>query len=65
MFYRYENGDIYIGYYKDGLENGHGVRKTGRFTSSQASVYVGEWLLGQRHGYGVLSTIATGSNLFI
>ncbi|XP_066901299.1 alsin [Halyomorpha halys] len=57
---RYDNGDIYIGYYKDGLENGHGVRKTGRFTSSQASVYVGEWLLGQRHGYGVLSTIATG-----
>ncbi|XP_014251710.1 alsin [Cimex lectularius] len=57
---KYENGDVYIGYYKDGFENGHGVRKTGRFTSSQASVYVGEWLIGQKHGYGVLNNICTG-----
>ncbi|XP_073987659.1 amyotrophic lateral sclerosis 2 isoform X2 [Rhodnius prolixus] len=57
---KYDNGDIYIGYYKDGLECGHGVRKIGRFTSSQASVYVGEWLSGQKHGYGVMNNISSG-----
>ncbi|BES88813.1 Vacuolar sorting protein 9 (VPS9) domain [Nesidiocoris tenuis] len=57
---KYENGDVYCGYYKEGFENGHGMRKNGRFTSGQASVYVGEWLLGQRHGYGVLNNLSTG-----
>uniref|UniRef100_A0A146M3M8 Alsin n=4 Tax=Lygus hesperus TaxID=30085 RepID=A0A146M3M8_LYGHE len=57
---KYDNGDVYCGYYKDGLENGHGMRKNGRFTQGQASVYVGEWLLGQKHGYGVLNNLCTG-----
>uniref|UniRef100_A0A1B6BY78 VPS9 domain-containing protein n=1 Tax=Clastoptera arizonana TaxID=38151 RepID=A0A1B6BY78_9HEMI len=57
---RYENGEIFEGYYKDGLSNGHGMHKNGSFLASTASVYVGEWQNGLKHGYGVMDDIVTG-----
>lgn len=62
MICRYEDGDIYEGYYKDGLASGHGVRKSGSFKSNTATVYVGEWVNGLRQGYGVIDDIFTGDN---
>lgn len=58
---RYDNGDVYEGYYKDGMASGHGVRKSGSFKTNDATVYVGEWLSGQRHGYGVMDDIFKGT----
>lgn len=51
---------MYEGYYKDGLANGHGMHKSGSFMASAASVYVGEWVAGLKHGYGVMDDIVTG-----
>ena len=51
---------VYEGYYKDGLACGHGVRKSGDFMASAASVYVGEWVAGLKQGYGVMDDIVTG-----
>ncbi|XP_012274645.1 alsin [Orussus abietinus] len=57
---KYSNGDIYEGYFKDGLPHGHGIRKEGSFTSSIASIYIGEWVAGMKQGYGVMDDIMTG-----
>lgn len=57
---KYTCGDIYEGYFKDGLPHGHGVRKQGHFMASAASVYIGEWVAGTKYGYGVMDDIVTG-----
>lgn len=59
---RYDNGDVYEGYYKDGMASGHGLRKSGSFKTNDATVYVGEWVNGLRQGYGVMDDIFTGTN---
>lgn len=62
---RYINGDIYEGYFKDGLPHGHGVKKEGHFMASVATVYVGEWMHGVKNGYGVMDNILSGKNFFV
>lgn len=57
---KYISGDIYEGYFKDGLAHGHGVRKQGDFTTSTATIYMGEWVQGVRQGYGVMDDIGKG-----
>ncbi|XP_076245816.1 amyotrophic lateral sclerosis 2 isoform X2 [Calliopsis andreniformis] len=57
---KYNNGDFYEGYFKDGLPHGHGVKKEGHFMASVASVYIGEWAAGVKHGYGIMDDIMTG-----
>lgn len=57
---RYAGGDVYDGYFKDGLPHGHGTRKEGHFTASVASLYIGEWANGVKQGYGVMDNIFTG-----
>lgn len=59
---RYDNGDVYEGYYKDGMASGHGLRKSGSFKTNDATVYVGEWVNGLRQGYGVMDDIFTGTH---
>ncbi|XP_014217091.1 alsin [Copidosoma floridanum] len=56
----YINGEIYEGYFKDSLPHGHGIKKEGHFMASSASVYIGEWSLGMKQGYGVMDDIKTG-----
>lgn len=56
---RYSNGDVYEGYFKDGKKHGHGVLKQGKMTSG-ASVYIGEWIMDRKTGYGVLDEISKG-----
>lgn len=57
---KYTTGDIFDGYFKDGLPHGHGIRKEGHFMSNAASMYVGEWVSGTKYGYGVMDDIVTG-----
>lgn len=61
--FRYVNGDVYEGYFKDGLPHGHGVKKEGHFMASVASVYIGEWAAGVKQGYGIMDDIMTGTNM--
>ncbi|XP_046961989.1 alsin [Vanessa cardui] len=57
---KYTSGDIYEGYFKDGQPHGHGIKKQGDFTTSTATIYTGEWVVGVRHGYGVMDDIGKG-----
>ena len=56
----FANGDIYHGLVKDGKPHGQGLMKQGRFMNSEASVYIGEWSLALKSGYGVLDDIKAG-----
>ncbi|XP_050362138.1 alsin [Nymphalis io] len=57
---KYTSGDIYEGYFKDGHPHGHGIKRQGDFTTSTATIYTGEWVVGVRHGYGVMDDIGKG-----
>ncbi|KAF5288576.1 hypothetical protein FQA39_LY15355 [Lamprigera yunnana] len=57
---KYCNGDVYKGCFKDGLAHGHGSLKHGSFIASAASIYIGDWVLGYKCGYGVMDDIVTG-----
>lgn len=57
---KYTSGDIYEGYFKDGLPHGHGIKRQGDFTTSTATIYTGEWVSGMRQGYGVMDDIGKG-----
>lgn len=57
---KYSNGDIYKGYFKDGVPHGHGSFKQGNFTTSAASIYIGDWILGSKSGYGIMHDIISG-----
>lgn len=61
FLFSYINGDVYEGYFKDGLPHGHGMKKEGHFMASVASVYIGEWSSGVKQGYGVIDDIKTGN----
>lgn len=68
FFYRYANGDVYEGYFKEGKKHGHGVLKRGKITSGappEASVYIGEWVNDKKNGYGVLDDISKGKTSYI
>ncbi|CAG9771169.1 unnamed protein product [Ceutorhynchus assimilis] len=58
--YSYHNGDIYKGYFIEGLFHGHGLLRKGNFMANSASLYIGEWNLGKKSGYGVMDDISTG-----
>ncbi|GJQ66990.1 hypothetical protein Trydic_g7984 [Trypoxylus dichotomus] len=57
---KYSNGDVYKGYFKDGVPHGHGSFKQGNFTTSVASIYIGDWILGSKSGYGIMHDIISG-----
>ena len=59
-FGRYANGDVYEGHFRDGKKHGQGVLKQGKFTSSVASIYMGEWSNDKKNGYGVYDDILKG-----
>lgn len=58
--FTYSNNDIYRGYFKNGVFYGHGLLRKGNFMVNSASLYIGEWVDGQKSGYGVMDEIATG-----
>ena len=47
--YVWENGDSYVGNYKDGKRNDNGT-----FTWASGNKYVGEWKDGKLHGQGAM-----------
>ncbi|KAB0798647.1 hypothetical protein PPYR_09640 [Photinus pyralis] len=57
---KYTNGDVYKGCFKDGLPHGHGSLKHGSFIASAASIYIGDWVMGSKSGYGVMDDIVSG-----
>lgn len=57
---KYDNGDVYKGFFKDGLPHGHGSLKQGKFMSSAAFIYIGDFVNGSKNGYGVMDDIVAG-----
>ena len=61
---KFPNGDTFRGMLRGGQPSGHGVFKQGKMGQAGggggASVYVGEFRAGQKHGYGVLDDIGRG-----
>jgi len=57
---RLSDGSCYEGDLVDAQPHGHGIKKEGKFMGYGASVYVGEWEKGVRHGYGVMDDIMAG-----
>jgi hypothetical protein len=47
--FKFVNGDVYVGDWKDGKHYGQGT-----FKNADGDVYVGEWKNGKRHGLGTL-----------
>ncbi|XP_065164846.1 alsin isoform X2 [Atheta coriaria] len=58
--FNYSSGDVYKGCFKDGLPNGHGCLRQGHFMAQNASIYIGDWLFGNKSGYGVMDEITIG-----
>lgn len=51
---RYASGEVYEGSFRDNMCHGHGMLRSGKLASpSSSSVFVGQWVLGKRTGYGV------------
>lgn len=46
---KYDNGDVYTGYFKAGIRHGKG----GSYTWANGDKYFGEWLNGKRTGLGI------------
>ncbi|XP_069108324.1 alsin-like [Argopecten irradians] len=57
---RYANGDMYEGYFKEGMRHGHGTYRHGGHNSNSASIYIGEWNVDQKQGYGVIDDVLKG-----
>lgn len=62
--YRYSNGDVYDGHFKEGQRHGHGLYHYGGPSPRSTSIYIGEWAEDNRHGYGVLEDIMKGNEHF-
>ena len=45
---------------RDGQRHGHGIYRQGQITSTEASVYIGEWVMDKKQGYGVMDDIMKG-----
>ncbi|XP_060076194.1 alsin-like [Ylistrum balloti] len=57
---KYSNGDVYEGYFKEGMRQGHGTYRHGGHNSNSASIYIGEWNVDQKQGYGVIDDVLKG-----
>lgn len=60
ILFRYSNGDLYEGAFKDGQRHGHGIYRQGQHASMAASVYIGEWASDKKHGYGIMDDVMKG-----
>lgn len=56
----YANGEIYEGCFQDNNRHGHGLLRSGKLTSSSPSMFIGQWVMDKKTGYGVFDDITRG-----
>ncbi|XP_073407624.1 alsin [Dendrobates tinctorius] len=56
----YANGEIYEGCFQDNNRHGHGLLRSGKLTSSSPSMFIGQWVIDKKTGYGVFDDITRG-----
>ncbi|XP_029462134.1 alsin isoform X2 [Rhinatrema bivittatum] len=58
--YSYASGEVYEGYFQDNMRHGHGLLRSGKLTSSSPSMFIGQWVMDKKTGYGVFDDITRG-----
>ncbi|XP_062972239.1 alsin [Elgaria multicarinata webbii] len=58
--YSYASGEVYEGSFQDNMRHGHGLLRTGKLTSSSPSMFIGQWVMDKKTGYGVFDDITRG-----
>ncbi|XP_075685852.1 alsin [Rhinoderma darwinii] len=56
----YANGEIYEGCFQDNNRHGHGLLRSGKLTSLSPSMFIGQWVMDKKTGYGVFDDITRG-----
>ncbi|XP_075036244.1 alsin [Mixophyes fleayi] len=56
----YANGEVYEGCFQDNNRHGHGLLRSGKLTSSSPSMFIGQWVVDKKTGYGVFDDITRG-----
>ncbi|KAF2987433.1 hypothetical protein EK904_002472 [Melospiza melodia maxima] len=58
--YSYATGEVYEGCFQDNMRHGHGLLRSGKLTSSSPSMFIGQWIMDKKSGYGVFDDITRG-----
>lgn len=53
----YATGEVYEGCFQDNMRHGHGLLRSGKLTSSSPSMFIGQWIMDKKCGYGVFDDI--------
>ncbi|XP_051705243.2 alsin isoform X3 [Oryctolagus cuniculus] len=58
--YSYASGEVFEGCFQDNVRHGHGLLRSGKLTSSSPSMFIGQWVMDKKAGYGVFDDITRG-----
>ncbi|KAM7316161.1 hypothetical protein ACRRTK_024841 [Alexandromys fortis] len=58
--YSYASGEVFEGCFQDNMRHGHGLLRSGKLTSSSPSMFIGQWVMDKKAGYGVFDDITRG-----
>ncbi|XP_028924631.1 alsin isoform X2 [Ornithorhynchus anatinus] len=58
--YSYATGEVYEGYFQENVRHGHGLLRSGKLTSTSPSMFIGQWTMDKKAGYGVFDDITRG-----
>lgn len=58
--YSYATGEVYEGSFQDNMRHGHGLLRSGKLTSSSPTMFIGQWVMDKKTGYGVFDDITRG-----
>ncbi|XP_062434697.1 alsin isoform X2 [Rhea pennata] len=58
--YSYATGEVYEGCFQNNMRHGHGLLRSGKLTSSSPSMFIGQWTMDKKNGYGVFDDITRG-----
>ncbi|XP_023616051.1 alsin isoform X3 [Myotis lucifugus] len=58
--YSYASGEVFEGCFQDNMRHGHGLLRSGKLTSSSPSMFIGQWVMDKKSGYGVFDDITSG-----
>lgn len=61
----YASGEVFEGCFQDNMRHGHGLLRSGKLTSSSPSMFIGQWVMDKKSGYGVFDDITRYSILLL
>ena len=61
----YASGEVFEGCFQDNMRHGHGLLRSGKLTSSSPSMFIGQWVMDKKAGYGVFDDITRYSIMLL